>query len=665
MDTRLLFYILLFPLLGFLVNGLLALFRHELEGAAQRRLGWSEEHFFHRSTQFAACIGVGAVVLSFLAGICGFVRLLGAAPAERVLNQTLFPWIYSGALKLDFALQFDVLSAIMVLVVTGVGALIHVYSVGYMHADKGFCRYFAYLNLFIFAMLTLVLGKNLLVLFIGWEGVGLASYLLIGFWFTDPEKAKAGKKAFITNRVGDFGFILGALLLFALFGTLDSYGINQAAQAAKAPSFYLNLAAILLFIGACGKSAQIPLYVWLPDAMAGPTPVSALIHAATMVTAGVYMVARLSALYFAAPVAMAVIAVVGVATAIFAATIGLVQTDIKKVLAYSTVSQLGYMFLACGVGAPILAIFHLVTHAFFKACLFLGAGSVIHGMGGEQDIRKMGGLRHKMPVTFWTFLIATLAIAGFPPLSGFVSKDEILLYALASGKNGGIVLWSLAALAALCTSFYMFRLIYLTFLGESRADHHVHEHAHESPRTMTWVLTALAVLSVIGGAIAVPHTIAPFHMPNYLEHWLSPLMHNAQLTNASTSFALVFMVVSVAVALAGLGIAHLMYGKKSDLPQRLAARCGVFYRLLLNKYWVDELYTKCIYTPIYKLSDSFLFHIFDKKCIDGSVNASGKLCQAISRFTLRMQQGDLQFYLLYMIVGLLVLSAVIFWNVVK
>jgi NADH-quinone oxidoreductase subunit L len=664
METTLLCYILFFPLLGFFINGLVAFFRHDLETACQRYLGWSEEHFFHRSALFSACIGVGVIVLSFLAGICGFVRLIGMAEGGRVLTQTLFPWIHSGSVRLDFALQFDALSAIMVLVVTGVGSLIHIYSVGYMHGDKGFCRYFAYLNLFIFAMLTLVLGKNLLVLFIGWEGVGLASYLLIGFWFTDAEKARAGKKAFITNRVGDFGFILGALLLFALFGTLDCYGINQAAHAAKLPSLYLNLAALLLFVGACGKSAQIPLYVWLPDAMAGPTPVSALIHAATMVTAGVYMVARMSALYFAAPIAMSVVAIIGAATAIFAATIGLVQTDIKKVLAYSTVSQLGYMFLACGVGAPILAIFHLVTHAFFKACLFLGAGSVIHGMGGEQDITKMGGLKHKMPVTCWTFFIATLAIAGFPPLSGFVSKDEILFYAFAS-KHGSVALWGVAALAALCTSFYMFRLFYLTFLGENRSDHHVYEHVHESPATMKWVLVALAFLSVVGGIIAVPHTMVPFHMPNYLEHWLGTLMHNAELTEAGEHLSSIFIAISVIVAFLGLGIAHAMYGRKSDLAAKMAAKAGCIYRLVLNKYWIDELYTKYIYTPIYKLSETILFQVFDKKCIDGSVNGSGKVCQKISRIALKMQQGDMQFYLLYMVVGLLVLSAVIFFNVVK
>ncbi len=425
------------------------------------------------------------------------------------LVETAYRWALIGRSNFEIAFYFDRLSAVMALIVTGVGSVIHVYSVGYMAHDKSFGRFFAYLNLFLFFMLLLVLGRSMLVLFVGWEGVGLASYLLIGFWFDDLANARAGKKAFVINRIGDAGFLLGMFVLYQAFGTLNMDSINSAFGIGAAKVVPASLVGILLFIGASGKSAQIPLHVWLPDAMAGPTPVSALIHAATMVTAGVYLVARMSGVYLHAPEASAVIAVVGVATAFFAATIAIVQTDIKKVLAYSTVSQLGLMFLALGVGAYGVAIFHVVTHAFFKACLFLGAGSVIHALGGEQDIRKMGGLRKRIPVTFWTFAIATAAIAGIPPLAGFFSKDEILWFAFASTRGGSPLLWAVAALTALMTAFYMFRLLWLTFLGRSRMDAKVEAHVHESPLSMTGVLMLLALLSAVGGFIALPHFLEP------------------------------------------------------------------------------------------------------------------------------------------------------------
>lgn len=678
METLLLIYILLLPVCGALINGLLSFFGENLQAFTKRHWGWSEELFLKKTSVVSAWVGVSVIFLAFAVGLWCFIQLAGLpAGATRRLTQSVFTWIHSGALHIDFALQFDVLSSLMVLVVTGVGALIHLYSVGYMHGDKGFCRFFAYLNFFIFAMLILVLGNSLPILFIGWEGVGLASYLLIGFWFEDPDKAKAGKKAFITNRIGDLGFILGILLLFALLSkhhvdkiTLSFDQIAQFVATGTLAPLYITIAALLLFWGACGKSAQLPLYVWLPDAMAGPTPVSALIHAATMVTAGVYMVVRLSALYFASSTAMAVVAIVGAITALFAGTIGLVQNDIKKVLAYSTVSQLGYMFLACGVGAPIIAMFHLITHAFFKACLFLGAGSVIHNLGGkEQNIQHMGGLKTRMPETFWPFLVATLAIAGIPPLAGFFSKDEILYFAWGNSR----VLWTVAALAALCTSFYMFRLCYLTFAGENRThdaelhdkEHHDEKlyHEHRTPWTMSLVLAVLAGLAAVGGLIGVPHIMGgSFHFPNYLEEWLHPLVPAVHVADENPMLPWGLMAVSVVIALAGLLLAHYLYGKKSDVAERLAAKFAGLYRLLSAKYFVDEIYEKCIFHPLYLFSEKILFRCVDKKGIDATVNFSGRLCQAVSRQSLKLQQGDVQYYLFYIMVGLLVFSAVIFFN---
>ena len=470
----------------------------------------------------------------------------GGAP----LVDIAYTWAVVGGSSFEVAFYFDRLSAVMVLIVTGVGSLIHVYSIGYMKDDASYARYFSYLNLFLFFMLLLVLGRSLLVLFVGWEGVGLASYLLIGFWFEDPDKARAGKKAFITNRIGDAGFLLGMFLLYT--GARHAgHGPHQRRVhgQTRCPAVSASLVGILLFIGATGKSAQIPLYVWLPDAMAGPTPVSALIHAATMVTAGVYLVARMSGIYLHAPEASAVIAAIGALTAFFAATIAVVQTDIKKVLAYSTISQLGFMFVALGVGAYGVAVFHLYTHAFFKACLFLGAGSVIHALGGEQDIRKMGGLARRIPVTFATFAVATAAIAGIPPLAGFFSKDEILWFAFASGRGGSPLLFAVAAATALLTAFYMFRLLWLTFFGRSRMTPETEHHVHESPASMTGVLIVLAILSAIGGFLPLPHFLAPLlPLPEVvpgLEHFETPLV-----------------VVSIALALAGLAAAAYLFRRR-------------------------------------------------------------------------------------------------------
>jgi len=507
-----------------------------------------------------------------------------------------------------------------------------------MKDDASYARYFAYLNLFLFFMLLLVLGRSLLVTFVGWEGVGLASYLLIGFWFEDPEKAAAGKKAFITNRVGDAGFLLGMFLIYHTLGTLEMDAVNAAFLAPVPPAVSASLVGILLFIGACGKSAQIPLHVWLPDAMAGPTPVSALIHAATMVTAGVYLVARLNGLYQHAPEASQVIAVVGAMTAFFAASIAIVQTDIKKVLAYSTLSQLGYMFVALGVGAYGVAVFHLYTHAFFKACLFLGAGSVIHAMSGEQDIRKMGGLAKKIPVTFVTFAVATAAIAGIPPLAGFFSKDEILWFAFSSETGGSPVLWAVGSITALMTSFYMFRLLWLTFLTPSRMSHEAEHHVHESPFSMTGVLVVLAVLSAIGGFFSIPH---------YLEHVL-PL---AKAEEHLEHFEKALIVFSVVVALAGLAGAVFVYGKGLARADGLAARFPRLHRLLGGKYYIDELYDAVLGRPLNWISEKVFLGLGDRTLIDGSLHGMTALAQRAAGRLSRVETGSLQFYVVLAVAG--------------
>jgi NADH-quinone oxidoreductase subunit L len=621
--TNLLTLIVLLPLLGFLVNGLLG-----------NRLG----------KKFVSLVGCGLPLAAFAVGVKCFLDL-PATPGAALVD-IAYTWFAAGKEVFQVAFYFDRLTAVMALIVTGVGSLIHIYSTGYMHEDKSYARYFAYLNLFLFFMLLLVLGRSLLVMFVGWEGVGLASYLLIGFWFEDPEKAAAGKKAFITNRVGDAGFLLGMFLVYSAAGTLEMDKVNAAFMATPAPAVSASLVGILLFIGACGKSAQIPLHVWLPDAMAGPTPVSALIHAATMVTAGVYLVARMSGIYLHAPEASAVIAAVGVATAFFAATIAVVQNDIKKVLAYSTVSQLGFMFLAAGVGAYGVAVFHLYTHAFFKACLFLGAGSVIHALSGEQDIRKMGALAKKIPVTFWTFAIATAAIAGVPPLAGFFSKDEILLFALGSARGGSVVLFAVAAVTALLTAFYMFRLLWLTFFGRSRMSPEVEHHVHESPLSMTGILVILAVLSVIGGFLSIPH---------FLEPDLAIPKMQAGLEHAHG----LVVALSVAIAAAGIAGAWYFFGGDAARAEKVRLAWPGVHRLLSGKYFVDEAIERFIGKPLLWVSERVFLRLGDFGLIDGSLHGIAAIGRGAARVLGRVQTGNLHLYAFLVLAGLV---AVLAWS---
>jgi NADH-quinone oxidoreductase subunit L len=642
-----------FPALGFLLNGLLG------RRYSKKVVGW------------VACSALG---LSFLTSILIFFALIGRPPTERFFEKVLFDWVISGSFQTVIGYQIDPLSVLMALVVTGVSFFIHIYSVGYMHDDPGYPRYFTYLNLFVFMMLNLVLANNFLLMFVGWEGVGLCSYLLIGFWFEKDSAANAGKKAFVVNRVGDFGFILGMFLLFTSLGqkgvwTLDFTEVFQNAHLLDSTT--VTLITLLLFIGACGKSAQIPLYVWLPDAMEGPTPVSSLIHAATMVTAGVYMIARCNVLYSMAPLSMAVVAVVGVATAIYTASIGFCQNDIKKVLAYSTISQLGYMFLGVGVGAFSAGIFHLMTHAFFKGLLFLGAGSVMHALSGELDMRKMGALRTKIPITFWTFFIATLAIAGIPGLSGFFSKDEILWQAFSS-SHGHFLLWLVGAVAAGMTAFYMFRALFLTFFGESRVDPHVAHHIHESPKIMTVPLIILAVLSIIGGYVGVPHVLGG---ANHIHEFLAPVLGGGEPTKAhsaitflsqawasggeggghSAGVELLMMIVSVIIALIGIGIAYLFYIKNPELPKQLAERWKRLYTLILNKYYVDEIYEVLFINSLKGLGIG-LWKGFDDFVIDGAVNGIAYLIGLISRGMRRIQTGFVQNYAFSMILGAVIIA---------
>ncbi|MGD0947371.1 MAG: NADH-quinone oxidoreductase subunit L [Candidatus Binatia bacterium] len=592
-------------------------------------------------------VAPGVVGAAFITGCYAFAQVLSLPPGGALV-QRMWPWIWAGTLHVDVAFRIDALSAVMVLIVSGVGFLIHVYSVGYMAEDASYARYFTYLNLFTLAMLTLVMADNLLLLFVGWEGVGLCSYLLIGFWFTVEANAIAGKKAFVVNRIGDAGFLLGIFLIFWNLGAgVHSLSFSEIAAHAKAiPPNTLTAITLLLFVGATGKSAQLPLYVWLPDAMAGPTPVSALIHAATMVTAGVYMIARLHMLYVLAPISMVVVATVGVLTALFAATIGLMQNDIKKVLAYSTISQLGYMFVGVGVGAFSAGIFHLMTHAFFKGLLFLGAGSVIHGMSGEQDMQKMGGLRAHQPITFWTFVFATLAITGIPGFSGFFSKDEILAQAFAS-PHGGPWLWALGFIAAGCTSFYMFRLLFLTFFGECRADEHTRHHIHESPLTMTVPLMILAVLSVVGGYVGLP---AHWLSGNLFGKFLDPVFGATEKAHLAVGTEYMLMTASSAVALVGLAIAYLFYIKQPGLPFLLAYQAGRLYDWIYNKYYVDELYEFLFVQPTVVFS-TWMWQIFDVGVIDGLVNGTAEAVEANSGLWRLMQTGNAQQYAVSMLLG--------------
>jgi NADH-quinone oxidoreductase subunit L len=612
-------WIPLLPLLGAAVNG--------LGGAViQRRFG----------KRVVGALAVTPVLLAFGIAVAAFLQLKGLDPEHRFLLDDVSRWIDVGTLKADIAFWVDPLSCVMILVVTGIGGLIHIYSIGYMHDDDAYWRFFAYLNLFTFAMLTLVLGDSLLLMFVGWEGVGLCSYALIGFWWREQVNTTAGNKAFIVNRIGDFGFILG---IFLLFWSLDAAGhgsvvfrdIQQHATSLEGRTIWglpvVIVATLFFFVGATGKSAQIPLYVWLPDAMQGPTPVSALIHAATMVTAGVYMIARLNFLYAMAPETLAIVAGIGAATAFFAATIGLVQNDIKRVLAYSTVSQLGYMFVAMGVGAYAAGIFHLVTHAFFKACLFLGSGSVIHGMSGEQDMRKMGGLKDKMPTTFWTFLIATMAIAGTPLTAGFFSKDEILWKAYSS-PYGGAGLWIVGVAGAGMTACYMFRQVFMTFFGETRAGHDVVHHIHESPRSMTMPLVLLAAGSLVVGFLGVPEFLGG---GNRFEAWLEPVFAHAHVAAAHATPGLewTLMVASVAIATTGFLIAYVLYYRRTASPDAIAAVAGgAPYRILYNKYYVDELYWAVFGRGTLLLARTGAW--FDATIVDGIVNGAARLTVTLS-----------------------------------
>lgn len=631
--------LLMAPLLGFVFNGL---------------------RYRSQNYLLAGSVATAMAWISFMCSIGLYAMLLALPPEARVLETRFFQWMDVGSLKVPFGFVVDQISVIMILVITGVGSLIHLFSVGYMSHDERPSKYFAYLNLFLFNMLLLVLGDNLLITFVGWEGVGLCSYLLIGFWFTDPAKAAAGMKAFVVNRIGDAGFLIGIFILFFTFGTVD-YSDLLAVLPQVAESSWtgpITLACLCLFIGATGKSAQIPLYVWLPDAMAGPTPVSALIHAATMVTAGVYLFVRLSGLLILAPHAMEVIAWTGALTALVAATIGMTQWDIKKILAYSTVSQLGYMFLAIGVGAFSAAQFHLMTHAFFKALMFLGSGSVIHAMHEEQDVRQMGGLRKYMPITHGTFVLGWLAIIGMPPFAGFFSKDEILWLTF-SGHHGSKALWFIGAITAVCTAFYMTRLMALTFWGKSRFGKDVHP--HESPTTMTVPLMILGLLSVIGGWVGIPHVIGeilPGHPGNFFHHWLEPVIAKTQAGHGSAAMEWGLMGLSVGLAGIAAWFAYDSYAVHTDRPAKLAAAVGPLHKLVSNKYLVDEFYFASIVNPLIKASKALWIYI-DVNVIDKATYFAGDLVSGLAGFAKTLQNGKTQSYAMYMAVGLVIILTVV------
>ncbi len=636
-------------------------------------------------------IALGFTAAAFAMALWVAVQFFSLPPDQIPHIETYATWLSVGTFSIPYGIYLDQLSLIMLLVVTGVGFLIHVYSVGYMEHEGGYYRYFAYLNIFMFFMLTLVLANNYLLMFVGWEGVGLASYLLIGFWFLKKSAADAGKKAFITNRVGDFGFLIALFLLIKHFGTLQYqplWGLVSQYPVESGGAGLLTAIGLLLLVGATGKSAQIPLYVWLPDAMEGPTPVSALIHAATMVTAGVYMVARSNAIFNRAPDARMAVAIIGTLTAIFAASIGLVQTDIKKVLAYSTISQLGYMFMACGVADYVGGIFHLMTHAFFKALLFLGAGSVIHGLSGEQDMRHMGGLRKYLPYTFWCMTIATFAISGLPPFAGFFSKDRILWSAWSSGEH---LIWLIGVITAGMTSFYMFRLWFLTFFGEYRGpnpeaaghghdahdahgDSHGHGAPHESPWVMIVPLMILALLSLAGGWIGVPHSL---HGSDHFDTFLSPIVQSvapetgsavASTTaenpagEESSTTELIFTGVSVTIAALGFVLAWFLYYKRPDLPPKMATAAGGLYTLVLNKYKIDELYGAVIIHPLISLSTNVFWKGIDKGLIDGAVDGSAAGAQETSDAMRQMQSGNIRSYAGWVAVGATAVIAFMVWR---
>jgi NADH-quinone oxidoreductase subunit L len=721
----------LLPLAGFLVNATIG-----------KRL----------SKRVSGGLASALMVASFVIAAAQVWALFGMAPESRQITQTLYTWITAGDFSLDLAFRLDALSAVMILVITGIGSLIHIYSTAYMHeeTDPEYARYFSYLNLFVFFMLLLVLGSNVLVMFVGWEGVGLCSYLLIGYYYERKSASDAAKKAFVVNRIGDYAFILGFLLLAVTVGSLDFVTVAQAVKQMPAETTFgtLSLITLLLFIGATGKSAQIPLYVWLPDAMEGPTPVSALIHAATMVTAGVYMIGRNAVLFEHAPITLGIVAVIGAATALLAGTIGLVQTDIKRVLAYSTVSQLGYMFLAMGVGAFGAGIFHLYTHAFFKACLFLGSGAVIHALHGEQDIRNMGGLKKHLPITYWTFLVASLAIAGVPGLAGFFSKDEILFETF---RHGHQVLWVIGVLTSLLTATYMFRLVFLTFHGEERfhdvvgaqvhGRHGAHGHAaplppapvhgaalhpapalahgvhlHDAPPAMATALIALAIGSVVAGYIGIPHALGGH---NGLGGWLAPAFaanncgaavssgplagiaiqncapgeepalasmtqtatevpvtasteraaqpeeHGGASSRAGedeTALELSLMSVSSAIAVLGIGIAFFLWVKNRRIPDQMAISMAPVHNLLLNKYYVDEIYDAAVVQPIKAFSTRGLWKVMDVRVVDGVVNGAGYLVGAFAAGLRLLQTGSVKSYAAGTIFGAVSILAYYLWR---
>jgi NADH-quinone oxidoreductase subunit L len=678
----------LLPFLGFVVNAFLG-----------KRLPKS----------ISGGVACGAIIASF--GV-SLAAVWSVVSSHHALDQTAFSWISSGELSVPFAFRLDNLSSLMILVITGIGSLIHIYSTGYMHdeTDGEFARYFSYLNLFAAFMLVLVLGASFPVMFVGWEGVGLCSYLLIGFWFRKQSAADAGKKAFVVNRIGDFGFILAMLIIFVTFGTLDIQAVAAAAAATYGPETagigVITAATLLLFLGATGKSAQIPLYVWLPDAMEGPTPVSALIHAATMVTAGVYMIGRCAVLFSLAPITLAVVAAIGTATALMAGTIGLVQNDIKRVLAYSTVSQLGYMFLAMGVGAYAAGIFHLYTHAFFKALLFLGSGAVIHALGGEQDLRNMGGLKKHLPITYWTFLIGALAIAGVPPLAGFFSKDEILWKTFSTEwPTFHLLLYVAGILTALLTATYMFRLVFMAFHGERRnaalsiqhsapstqhaapstqhaapstqhaapstshsTSHSAHStpHVHDAPPSMAFALIVLAIGSVVAGFVGIPHALGG---GNWIEGFLHPAFlapgapHDvAEAVHAEASVELMLMGLSVGLAGAGIGIASYFWLRHPAAAGEWARRFGGIHRLLLNKYYVDEIYDAAIVQPIKMISTGGLWKGVDAGGIDGAVNGVGMSVRAGSSLLRRLQTGSIRVYAASLFVGAIAVLGYYLWR---
>jgi NADH-quinone oxidoreductase subunit L len=627
----------LLPLVGFLLN---AGFGRRLTKAA------------------AGVVACGAMMLSFAVSVAAVARLLTLAPESRAMVQRAFTWISSGDFSVGLTLRLDPLSAVMILVVTGIGLLIHVYSTAYMHeeTDSEYARYFSYLNLFAAFMLVLVLGANFLVMFIGWEGVGLCSYLLIGFWYQKKSASDAGKKAFIVNRIGDWGFILGVLLIFVRFKSLDFQDVARSVAGLSPETAFgtVSVITLLLFVGATGKSAQIPLYIWLPDAMEGPTPVSALIHAATMVTAGVYMIGRNAVLFSHAPFTLNIVAVIGAATALLAGTIGLVQNDIKRVLAYSTVSQLGYMFLAMGVGAYASGIFHLYTHAFFKALLFLGSGAVIHALSGEQDMRRMGGLKKDLPITYWTFVIGAVAIAGLPPFAGFFSKDEILFRTYASGHR---LLWAVGLLTALLTATYMFRLVFMTFHGE-RAGHasgsNPSNHLHDAPPAMALALVVLAIGSVAAGWVGIG---------GRFEHFLEPSFGTAVSEVAVEGGPeMTLMIVSVVVALAGICMAAYFFLANRPASNRMAEQFSGVHRVLSNKYYVDEIYDAAVVQPIHIISEDGLWKGVDAGVIDRAVNGVGRAVGGSGEVLRRVQTGSVRTYAASLFFGVVLILGYYLWR---